>query len=124
MRTEPDKGEHDRMVRSWAEELKRDGYEVKADIEGCEQPPVIHGHRPDIEARKPYKTIIGETETCESIGWTDTRDQFVAFTKGRNTNTEFHAQAPKECVQDLRDQVASWKQQGYNIIVDDYWPYG
>ncbi len=123
-REEPDKEDHDEMVRSWVKVLQGRGYTVKADLpEFKDKPSPVHGKIPDIEATNESEIIIGETETCESIGWDDTRDQFVAFTKGRSKTRKFHAQAPKKCLEDLKKQMRAWKADGYDIDVDSFWPY-
>jgi hypothetical protein len=44
---------HDSCVRAVADELKKDNWAVKADLEGFEKPPQLSkGYRPDIQAEK------------------------------------------------------------------------
>ena len=43
---------HDECVREIVDELKRDHWDVKANVEGEEKPAKIGGFTPDIEARK------------------------------------------------------------------------
>jgi len=43
---------HDECVRAIADELKRDKWDVKANVEGEEKPAKIGEFTPDIEARK------------------------------------------------------------------------
>jgi len=64
---------HDEKVRKEAEKLKRNGWNVKADLEGFEKPSSIgkYGRIPDIEATKPGSRRIieieGETEDPAQI---------------------------------------------------------
>lgn len=56
--------EHDKEVRRIARKLKKEGWKVKADLEGYEKPSSIGKHRriPDIEATKPGSRRIYEVE--------------------------------------------------------------
>jgi hypothetical protein len=58
---------HDVCVRAVVNELKRDNWSVKADLEGFEKPPVLgKGYRPDIQAeKKGCLTRICEIATAE-----------------------------------------------------------
>ena len=94
---------------------------VEADLPEKQKPGLVYGHVPDLKAVRDDHRIIGEVETCNSISWTETRDQFVAFTKARREGWEFHALTPESCVQDLEAQVADWRGQGYDVTVDRYW---
>jgi hypothetical protein len=60
-KTKPEEN-HDACVRAVAEELKRDNWLVKADVEGYEKPSVLgKGYLPDVQAEK--KGCI--TRICE-----------------------------------------------------------
>jgi len=65
--------EHDDEVRKEAKRLEREGWKVKADLEGYEKPSPVGKHKriPDIEATKPGSRRIieveGETEDLEQI---------------------------------------------------------
>lgn len=65
--------EHDNMVRKEAKKLEREGWKVKADLQGYEKPSPIGKHKriPDIEATKPGSRRIieieGETTDEEQI---------------------------------------------------------
>jgi hypothetical protein len=121
MKTESRQIEHDDMLRAWVRKLESDGYAVEADLPEKQKPGLVYGHIPDLKALRDDHRIIGEVETCDSISWTETRDQFVAFTKARREGWEFHALTPESCVQDLEAQVADWRGQGYDVTVDRYW---
>ena len=58
---------HDACVRAVADELKRDNWMVKADLEGYEKPPAIgQGYLPDVQAeKKGCLTRICEVATPE-----------------------------------------------------------
>ncbi len=57
---------HDKAAQKRAEQLQRQGFEVKADLKGFKQPDTIRGLRPDIDARKGKQRVIVEVETPES----------------------------------------------------------
>ena len=61
--------EHDKAVRKKANELKREGWEVKADISGFEKPSPVGRKEliPDIEATKAGAKRLYEIETPESM---------------------------------------------------------
>ncbi len=85
--------------------MERRGYAVEADLPGKKTPDPVYGHIPDLKAVLGNDGIVGEVETCDSISWTETRDQFVAFSKARDQGWSFHACAPKRCLGDLKAQV-------------------
>jgi hypothetical protein len=59
---------HDECVREIAEELKRDKWDVKANVEGEEKPAKIGEFTPDIEARKGCLRRICEVLTEKDFG--------------------------------------------------------
>lgn len=67
---EKEKSSHDRKVREIARTLKKDGYNVKADIRGYDKPTRIGKDKrtPDIEASKSGRRRIIEVETPRSLG--------------------------------------------------------
>jgi hypothetical protein len=78
-RSTRDQSARDAAVRRWAESLKRQGYEVVADVKGYQQPGTFYGLRPDIVAMKGKKRIIGVVETPRSLGDTLAQAQRTAF---------------------------------------------
>ena len=54
---------HDESVRAIADELKRDKWDVKANVEGSEKPSKIGAFTPDIEATKGGLRRICEVVT-------------------------------------------------------------
>ena len=54
---------HDESVRTIADELKQDNWDVKANVEGSEKPAKIGGFTPDIEAHKGNLRRICEVVT-------------------------------------------------------------
>jgi hypothetical protein len=54
---------HDESVRSIADELKQDKWDVKANVEGSEKPAKIGAFTPDIEAHKGNLRRICEVVT-------------------------------------------------------------
>ncbi len=61
--------EHDKAVRKKANELKKEGWKVKADIPGFEKPSPVGRNEliPDIEATKAGAKRLYEIETPESM---------------------------------------------------------
>jgi len=59
---------HDECVREIADELKRDKWDVKANVEGEEKPAKIGEFTPDIEARKGCLRRICEVLTEKDFG--------------------------------------------------------
>ena len=68
---------HDRKVRQVANNLKKQGYTIRADLRGFEAPPDIgkDKHTPDIFATRGGKTQIIEVDTPG----TENPDQLSAF---------------------------------------------
>jgi len=78
-RTTGSQSKHDKAVRKRAEQLKRQGFDVRADLKNWERPSTIRGVRPDIDARKGGKRVIVEVETKESTGDARAQRQARAF---------------------------------------------
>jgi len=91
---------HDRKVRQLSRELKKKGYNVKADIGGYERPEPIgkYGYRPDIIATKRGVMKIIEVETPKSL--TADREQRKAFIKSvaqrKRANFDIVVTKPRE----------------------------
>jgi len=83
------KGTHDRKVRQLANELKRQGYKVEADIDGFETPDGIgkRGHTPDILATKGKAVKIIEVDTPG----TEDQEQLASFRRSaaQRKNADF-----------------------------------
>ncbi len=80
-RTKQKQSIHDVKVKNLANQLKRKGYNVKADLTGFEKPsPIGKNNRiPDIEATKRGVRKIVEVETPESLE--KDKDQLSTFQK-------------------------------------------
>jgi hypothetical protein len=80
---------HDACVRAVADELKRDSWTVKADLEGYQRPPAIgKGYIPDILAeKKGCLTRICEVATPEMFEGNENR--FIEF-KNYCDEYDFH----------------------------------
>ena len=65
-RTPRSQSKHNKAVQKRAEQLQRQGFEVKADLKNWDQPETIAGVRPDIDAQKGTERVIVEVETPES----------------------------------------------------------
>lgn len=80
---------HDRKVRQLANELKRQGFNVEADVNGFETPDGIGkgGYVPDILATKGKTVKIVEVDTPG----TENQEQLAAFRRSaaQRTNAEF-----------------------------------
>ena len=78
---------HDNCVRVIADELRRDKWAVKANVEGYEKPSEVHGHRPDIEAKKDCLTRICEVATDETL---EADKEELADLRSYCENYDFH----------------------------------
>ena len=105
---------HDTMVRSLANKFANDGYTVYADLPGFTQPPKIVNYIPDLYAVKSSVKIIGEAETCDTIGTDHTKEQYSAFSNV--PGTEFHVIVPESCLEQAKRYAAIW-----GITVDKWW---
>ena len=74
-KTKEQKG-HDECVREIASELKRDQWDVKANVEGEEKPSKIGGFTPDIEARKGCLGRICEVLTEKDF---EDKQRYIEF---------------------------------------------
>ena len=70
---------HDTKVLSIARKLERQGFDVKADIRGYEQPDTIRGFRPDVVGTKGRQRRIHEVETPDSVDSARDQKQQRAF---------------------------------------------
>jgi hypothetical protein len=67
-KTEGQKKNHDEYVRALADELKKDKWDVKANVKGEEKPDKIGSFTPDIEAKKGSLRRICEVLTEKDFG--------------------------------------------------------
>ncbi len=90
-RSKRSQSRHDTEVRRLANQYKRQGYDVKADIRGFSKPNTIGGYRPDVLAMKGRQRKIVEVETTESVSSARDEGQQRAFRKAakRSENTTF-----------------------------------
>ena len=90
-RTPRSQSKHDQAVKKRAEQLQRQGFDVRADLKGWKQPGTIRGVRPDIDARKGQQRVIVEVETPESKNGGRALRQERAFQGAakRSTKTRF-----------------------------------
>lgn len=82
---------HDTKVRVEAKNLKRQGFDVTADVPGFPTPKTLGGYRPDIIATKGKQRKIVEVETQESKNVARDKGQQSAFRQAanRSENTAF-----------------------------------
>ena len=90
-RSKKSKSKPDTEVRDIANRMKKQGYEVKADISGFGKPDTIGGYRPDVVAKKGSQRKIYEVETPESVDSARDKNQQSAFRNAanRSQNTSF-----------------------------------
>jgi 2,4-dienoyl-CoA reductase-like NADH-dependent reductase (Old Yellow Enzyme family) len=79
VRSNKSQSKHDKEVREIANRMKKQGYEVKADISGYGKPDTIGGYRPDVVAKKGSQRKIYEVETPESVDKARDKNQQSAF---------------------------------------------
>ncbi len=107
---------HTQLITALVKTYKDKGYYVKADHINHPNgaPASINGHIPDIAAYSQGQLIIvAEAETCDTIGGTETYNQWSAFSRGRH---KFHVIVPQACLADAQNQAAIWQ-----ITVDQWW---
>lgn len=82
---------HDKKVKHEANKLKKQGFDVAADIPGFPQPNTLDGFRPDIIAKKGTQRKIIEIETPDSKDSARDKSQQKAFRKAadRSKDTTF-----------------------------------
>ena len=80
--------EYIRCVDYKAEEFDRQGYDVKAEIEGWSKPPTIMGLVPDIRAKRNNQIIIGKLVRKEELSRVERNyKKFIEYaTKDENTS--------------------------------------
>jgi len=90
-RSKRSQSKHNSQVRKEVKKLEKQGYEVKADISGYQQPSTIGGYRPDYIGKKGKKRVIGEVETKDSVDSARDQKQQKAFKQAakRSQNTSF-----------------------------------
>lgn len=90
-RSKKSQSQHDAEVRKTANQLKNQGYRVKADVSGFPKPDTIGGFRPDVVAEKGNERKIVEVETAESVNTARDQKQQQAFRQAadRSKNTTF-----------------------------------
>ncbi|MBA7672734.1 hypothetical protein ES703_80921 [subsurface metagenome] len=90
-RTPRKQGDHDTEVKKVAERLRRQGWNVKADLPGYGKPSPIGKDKriPDVEATKHGHRKLIEVETPESLE--KDREQQLTFRRhaGQKPNTTF-----------------------------------
>ena len=85
-----------RCVDCKAEELDRQGYDVKADIGGWSKPPIIMGLVPDIRAKRGNKVIIEKMVREEEIGVIEKEYQKFIEYATKDTDTSFRVYITSE----------------------------
>jgi hypothetical protein len=90
-RSKNSQSKHNVEVRKIANKLKKQGYEVQADLPGLPKPKTIGGFRPDVVAKKGIKRKIYEVETPDSVNNSRDQQQRKAFKQAsdRSKNTTF-----------------------------------
>ena len=93
-RTPKKQSEHDAKVRQIARKLRREGWNVEADIPGFNQPDPIgqDGRIPDVRAKKAGAERIVEVETPETMA--ADQDQHSTFRRsaGQKRRSRFEVE--------------------------------
>lgn len=82
--------DHDRKVREIAQDYRRRGYNVRADVAGYQRPPTIGGYRPDVVASKSGQETIVEVETPDSTNSARDAAQRRAFLRAARRSEKRH----------------------------------
>lgn len=90
-RSKRSRSKHDQKVKSLAENLKRQGFGVQADVPGYHKPTSFGGMQPDVIGRKGKERKIYEVETPDSKDSERDRKQRDEFKQvaDRNPKTTF-----------------------------------
>lgn len=90
-RSKASQSKHDGLVRRTARLLKKQGWDVRAEVSGFKQPGAIGCFRPDVVGKKGIKRKIIEIETRDSVGSARDKKQRKAFKKvaDRSKNTVY-----------------------------------
>ena len=86
-KAEAQKKSHDEGVKVIADELRKEKWEVKANVEGSEKPPKIGALTPDIEAKKGCLKRICEVLTEKDFG--GDKERYIEF-KNYCDEYDFH----------------------------------
>ena len=87
-RSRGSQSKHDKAVKKRARQLKRQGFDVKADLKNWDPPGTTGGVRPDIDAHKGGKRVIVEVETKESVNDARAQRQERAFRAAANRSKD------------------------------------
>ena len=87
----PSRSKHDQEVKRIANQLERQGWNVKADIPGYETPVAIGKNPkvPDIEATKRGHRKLIEVETPKTVGRDRKQQETFRRHAGQKPNTTF-----------------------------------
>jgi hypothetical protein len=111
---------HTTLTRIQIATIKNKGHTIiEADFPGSgyASPTPINGKVPDIVSKDPAgKKVITEVETCMTIGLSQTKEQFKAFSSARSATTEFHVLVPKSCLREAQSNASQW-----GIVADQWW---
>ena len=90
-RSQKSQSKHNAKVREIAEKLKKQGFDIQADIPGYAQPNTIGGYRPDVVGTKGKEKKIHEVETPDSVNSARDQKQQKAFRQAakRSKNITF-----------------------------------
>lgn len=82
---------HDQRVRQEAERLKKQGWNVQADLPGHNKPKAIgqNNKRPDIQATKRGHTKLIEVETPSSVKADNKQQSTFRRSAAQRSNTSF-----------------------------------
>lgn len=106
---------HSKLVRAQIRAYQDEGTSVvAADLEAWVKPPVVGRHIPDIVAKKYGGTIYNESETCQTIGLDQTREQLRDFSR----HGYLEVTVPQSCLVQAKEYAKRWA-----IEVERWWHY-
>ncbi len=119
---------HDEFVESVAQQYKKDGYKVYADLDGWEAPEAIGGYTPDVRAVPSRQMednddaveLIIEVETCDTCDdESHTKPQLQAFARYCQSNgAQLEVGIPTSCAGRAQRATSTW-----GIKVSDWWQF-
>jgi len=98
---------HNKMLRSWVNTLKNNGYtDFYVALPEFSAPKKIGKHIPDFTAKAPDGNSIGEVKTCNDIDNDHTKEQLMDYSK---TGSKVLLLVPESCLKLAQQKTNEWK---------------
>ena len=107
---------HMRLISALVNKLMAEGYKVSADHIGYPNgiPEKWQEHIPDIHAIKDRKEFFIEAETCDTLGSTETKLQWIILSS--KPKIIFSVIIPEKCLKEAKKLAEKW-----GVKIKDFW---